>query len=87
MVVISGGIFVSLSDAASCHNHAKSADLGKILNQPRPAEVDDRLVIDHWEGDTVFKGHNVRFDYTGGAPQWLFNGSESAKDNDRGERQ
>jgi len=41
--------------------HAKSAGLGKIPNrvgiEHRPAEVDDRLVIDHWEGDTVLKGH------------------------------
>ncbi|MGP9645308.1 IS30 family transposase [Halomonas sp. AOP22-C1-8] len=41
--------------------HAKSAGLGKIPNrvgiEHRPADVDDRLVIGHWEGDTVLKGH------------------------------
>ncbi|MGP9768791.1 IS30 family transposase, partial [Halomonas sp. AOP13-D3-9] len=41
--------------------HAKSAGLGKIPNrvgiEHRPAEVDDRLTIGHWEGDTVLKGH------------------------------
>lgn len=40
---------------------AKSAGLGKIPNrigiEHRPAEVDDRLTIGHWEGDTVLKGH------------------------------
>lgn len=41
--------------------HAKSAGLGKIPDrvgiEHRPAEVDDRLTIGHWEGDTVLKGH------------------------------
>lgn len=41
--------------------HAKSAGLGKIPNRVgiahRPAEVGDRLVIGHWEGDTLLKGH------------------------------
>ncbi|MGO3004912.1 MAG: IS30 family transposase, partial [Halomonas sp.] len=41
--------------------HAKSAGLGKIPNrvgiEHRPADVDDRLMIGHWEGDTVLKGH------------------------------
>ncbi|WP_082021198.1 IS30 family transposase [Chromohalobacter japonicus] len=40
---------------------AKSAGLGKIPNREgiehRAAEVDDRLTIGHWEGDTVLKGH------------------------------
>lgn len=40
---------------------AKSAGLGKIPSrvgiEHRPAEVDDRLTIGHWEGDTVLKGH------------------------------
>ncbi|MCE9662958.1 IS30 family transposase [Halomonas sp. M5N1S17] len=40
---------------------AKSAGLGKIPNRVGiehcPAEVDDRLTIGHWEGDTVLKGH------------------------------
>lgn len=40
---------------------ARSAGLGKIPNrvgiEHRPAEVDDRLTIGHWEGDTVLKGH------------------------------
>ncbi|GEN29685.1 hypothetical protein HVA01_33310 [Halovibrio variabilis] len=40
--------------------HAKSTGLGKIPNrvgiEHRPAEVDDRLFIVHWEGDTVLKG-------------------------------
>ncbi|WP_280566702.1 IS30 family transposase [Chromohalobacter sp. 296-RDG] len=39
----------------------KSAGLGKIPNrvgiEHRCAEVDDRLTIGHWEGDTVLKGH------------------------------
>jgi len=41
--------------------NAKSAGLGKIPNrvgiEHRPAEVDGRLTIGHWEGDTVLKGH------------------------------
>ena len=40
---------------------AKSAGLGKIPNrvgiEHRPAEVDDRRFIGHWEGDTVIQGH------------------------------
>ncbi len=40
---------------------AKSAGLGKIPNrvgiEHRPAEVDDRRFIGHWEGDTVVQGH------------------------------
>ena len=40
---------------------AKSAGLGKIPNrvgiERRPAEVDDRRFIGHWEGDTVIHGH------------------------------
>jgi len=40
---------------------AKSAGLGKIPNrvgiEHRPAAVDDRLFIGHWEGDTVVQGH------------------------------
>ncbi|MDN6323137.1 MAG: IS30 family transposase, partial [Halomonas sp.] len=40
---------------------AKSAGLGKIPSrvgiEHRPAEVDARLVIGHWEGDTVIQGH------------------------------
>ncbi|WP_355661575.1 IS30 family transposase [Halomonas salifodinae] len=40
---------------------AKSAGLGKIPNrvgiEQRPAEVEDRLTIGHWEGDTVIQGH------------------------------
>ncbi|MCE9662962.1 IS30 family transposase [Halomonas sp. M5N1S17] len=40
---------------------AKSAELGKIPNRAgiehRPTEVDARLFIGHWEGDTVIQGH------------------------------
>ncbi|MFG6159528.1 IS30 family transposase [Halomonas sp. 1390] len=40
---------------------AKSAGLGKIPNrlgiEHRPAEVNDRRFIGHWEGDTVIQGH------------------------------
>lgn len=40
---------------------AKSAGLGKIPNrvgiEHRPVEVDGRLFIGHWEGDTVIQGH------------------------------
>ncbi len=40
---------------------AKSAGLGKIPNwvgiEHRPAEVDDRRFIGHWEGVTVIQGH------------------------------
>jgi IS30 family transposase len=40
---------------------AKQAGLGKIPNrtgiEQRPAEVDTRLTIGHWEGDTVLHGH------------------------------
>nr|WP_016856321.1 IS30 family transposase [Halomonas smyrnensis] len=43
---------------------AKSAGLGKIPNrvgiEHRPAEVDDRRFIGHWEGDTVVQGTNSR---------------------------
>lgn len=47
--------------------HAKSAGLGKIPNRVgiewRPADVDDRLTIGHWEGDTGLKGTS--------SPDWL----------------
>ena len=40
---------------------AKCAGLGKIPNrtgiEQRPAEVETRLTIGHWEGDTVLHGH------------------------------
>ena len=40
---------------------AKSAGLGKIPNrvgiEHRPAEINDRRFIGHWEGDTVVQGH------------------------------
>nr|WP_311945393.1 IS30 family transposase [Halomonas piscis] len=40
---------------------AKSAERGKIPSrvgiEHRPAKIDDRLIIGHWEGDTVLKGH------------------------------
>ncbi|WP_404471052.1 IS30 family transposase [Vreelandella venusta] len=40
---------------------AKSAGLGKIPNrvgiEHSPSEIDDRLTIGHWEGDTVIQGH------------------------------
>ncbi|WP_258801679.1 IS30 family transposase [Halomonas sp. DQ26W] len=40
---------------------AKSAGLGMIPNrvgiEHRPAEVDDRRFIGHWEGDTLIQGH------------------------------
>jgi IS30 family transposase len=40
---------------------AKHAGLGKIPHregiEQRPAEVEERRHIDHWEGDTVLKGH------------------------------
>jgi IS30 family transposase len=44
-----------------CRVQAKSAGLGKIPHrvgiEHRPNEVDNRLTIGHWEGDTVLKGH------------------------------
>lgn len=40
---------------------AKRAGLGKIPNRTgiehRPPEVDQRLTVGHWEGDTVLHGH------------------------------
>lgn len=42
-------------------NLAKRAGLGKIPNRTgiehRPPEVDQRLAVGHWEGDTVLHGH------------------------------
>lgn len=39
--------------------HIKSAGFGKVLDRVgighRPVEVDDRLTIGHWEGDTLLK--------------------------------
>ncbi|MDI4637432.1 MULTISPECIES: IS30 family transposase [Halomonadaceae] len=46
------------------HRHlAKRAGLGKIPNrvgiEHRPTEVENRLHIGHWEGDTILKGHKA----------------------------
>nr|WP_148255452.1 hypothetical protein [Aidingimonas lacisalsi] len=46
------------------HRHlAKRVGLGKILHrvgiEHRLAQVEDRLFIGHWEGDTVLKSHKA----------------------------